>query len=179
MEDYVKQIADGRVTTVEVIGQLKGLSKKTIEDFLDDLRGEAVVMHMPDFATAGNVLRSKRLIAVADAVETNLLAKRRPKTPRINKERLEKVLANLEAQGIVTRDDEGGLRWGDLPLMDLGDLMVTLCAKKILSLGGGAAWSICPQLFVNIDKSNADSARSAINQKPSHKNPTIHKCCEV
>lgn len=179
MEDYVKQIADGRVTTVEVIGQLKGLSKKTIEDFLDELRGEAVVMLMPDFATAGNVLRSERLIAVADAVETNLLAKRRPKTPRINKERLEKVLANLEAQGIVTRDDDGNRLWGDFPLIDLGDLMRTLDAKKILSFGTGAAWSLCPQYFVNIDKSNADSARSATSQNPKYKNPTIHKCCEV
>lgn len=73
MEDYVKQIADGRLTRGEVIERLKGWSKDSVKDFLDGMVADAIVILMDGGNTPANQVKSARLSDMVDSIATELL----------------------------------------------------------------------------------------------------------
>lgn len=73
MKDYIKQIADGRLTRGEVIERLKGWSKDSVKDFLDDMVADAVVILMDGGNTPANKVKSNRLSSMVDSIATELL----------------------------------------------------------------------------------------------------------
>ena len=73
MKDYIKQIADGRLTRGEVIERLKGWSKDSVKDFLDDMVADAIVILMDGGNTPANQIKSNRLSDMVDSIATELL----------------------------------------------------------------------------------------------------------
>lgn len=73
MKDYIKQIADGRLTRGEVIERLKGWSKDSLKDFLDDMVADAIVILMDGGNTPANQVKSNRLSDMVDSIATELL----------------------------------------------------------------------------------------------------------
>lgn len=73
MKDYIKQIADGRLTRGEVIERLKGWSKDSVKDFLDDMVADAIVILMDGGNTPANQVKSNRLSEMVDSIATELL----------------------------------------------------------------------------------------------------------
>lgn len=73
MKDYIKQIADGRLTRGEVIERLKDWSKDSVKDFLDDMVADAVVILMDGGNTPANQVKSNRLSNMVDSIATELL----------------------------------------------------------------------------------------------------------
>ena len=73
MKDYIKQIADGRLTRGEVIERLKGWSKDSVKDFLDDMVADAIVILMDGGNTPANQVKSNRLSYMVDSIATELL----------------------------------------------------------------------------------------------------------
>ena len=73
MKDYIKQIADGRLTRGEVIERLKGWSKDSVKDFLDDMVATAIVILMDGGNTPANQVKSNRLSDMVDSIATELL----------------------------------------------------------------------------------------------------------
>ena len=73
MKDYIKQIADGRLTRGEVIERLKGWSKDSVKDFLDDMVATAIVILMDGGNTPANQVKSNRISDMVDSIATELL----------------------------------------------------------------------------------------------------------
>lgn len=73
MKDYIKQIADGRLTRGEVIERLKGWSKDSVKDFLDDMVADAIMILMDGGNTPANQVKSNRLSDMVDSIATELL----------------------------------------------------------------------------------------------------------
>lgn len=73
MKDYIKQIADGRLTRGEVIERLKDWSKDSVKDFLDDMVADAIVILMDGGNTPANQVKSNRLSDMVDSIATELL----------------------------------------------------------------------------------------------------------
>ena len=73
MKDYIKQIADGRLTRGEVIERLKGWSKDSVKDFLDGMVADAIVILMDGGNTPANQVKSNRLSDMVDSIATELL----------------------------------------------------------------------------------------------------------
>ncbi len=73
MRDYIKQIADGRLTRGEVIERLKGWSKDSVKDFLDDMVADAIMILMDGGNTPANQVKSDRLSDMVDSIATELL----------------------------------------------------------------------------------------------------------
>lgn len=73
MKDYIKQIADGRLTRGEVIERLKGWSKDSVKDFLDDMVADAIVILLDGGNTPANQVKSNRLSDMVDSIATELL----------------------------------------------------------------------------------------------------------
>lgn len=73
MKDFIKQIADGRLTRGEVIERLKGWSKDSVKDFLDDMVADAIVILMDGGNTPANQVMSNRLSYMVDSIATELL----------------------------------------------------------------------------------------------------------
>lgn len=73
MKDYIKQIADGRLTRGEVIERLKGWSKDSVKDFLDDMVVTAIVILMDGGNTPANQVKSNRISDMVDSIATELL----------------------------------------------------------------------------------------------------------
>lgn len=73
MKDYIKQIADGRLTRGEVIERLKGWSKDSLKDFLDDMVADAIMILMDGGNTPANQVKSNRLSDMVDSIATELL----------------------------------------------------------------------------------------------------------
>lgn len=73
MKDFIKQIADGRLTRGEVIERLKGWSKDNVKDFLDDMVADAIVILMDGGNTPANQVKSNRLSDMVDSIATELL----------------------------------------------------------------------------------------------------------
>jgi hypothetical protein len=73
MKNYIKQIADGRLTRGEVIERLKGWSKDSLKDFLDDMVADAIVVLMDGGNTPTNQVKSDRLSDMVDSIATELL----------------------------------------------------------------------------------------------------------
>lgn len=73
MKDYIKQIADGRLTRGEVIERLKGWSKDSLKDFLDGMVADAIVILIDGGNTPANQVKSNRLSDMVDSIATELL----------------------------------------------------------------------------------------------------------
>lgn len=73
MKDYIKQIADGRLTRGEVIERLKGWSKDSVKDFLDGMVADAIMILMDGGNTPANQVKSNRLSDMVDSIATELL----------------------------------------------------------------------------------------------------------
>lgn len=73
MKEYIKQIADGRLTRGEVIKHLKNWSKDSVKDFLDGMVADAIAILMDGGNTPANQVKSNRLSDMVDFIATELL----------------------------------------------------------------------------------------------------------
>lgn len=73
MKDYIKQIADGRLTRGEVIERLKGWSKDSVKDFLDGMVADAIMILIDGGNTPANQVKSNRLSDMVNSIATELL----------------------------------------------------------------------------------------------------------
>ena len=189
MKDYIKQIADGRLTRGEVIERLKGWSKDSVKDFLDGMVADAVVILMDGGNTPANKVKSNRLSDMVDSIATELLPGydklRKPTQTASGNNQLptemEERFATQEIQEVKKELIKAGLidnsRWMGTPaelecLVKLFSEVFGIKTKK-----GDLARKACA-VFVGFN-GNLDSARSSThNEQQSPKANLIKAICK-
>lgn len=175
MKDYIKQIADGHLTAIDVIERLKGLSKKTIEEFLDEMAMESIFLLIED----GSIIahgRSKTLVKMVDAVAYELLPEydklRKPtknidkKMPK-NKERLNEQLGKLQfiKDALIEKEIIVNGKWQG-SAAEYGDLVFQLKEQWGVINRGGYAWTPIAKWVGCYDKGFIKNAQRAKENNP-------------
>lgn len=189
MKDYIKQIADGRLTRGEVIERLKDWSKDSVKDFLDDMVADAIMILMDGSNTPANQVKSNRLSNMVDSIATELLPDydklRKPTQTASGNNQLptemEKKFATQEIQEVKKELIKAGLidngRW-------TGTSAELECLVKLFSdvfgiktKKGDLARKACAS-FVGFT-GNLESARSSThNEQQSPKSNLIKAICK-
>ena len=190
MKDYIKQIADGRLTRGEVIERLKGWSKDSVKDFLDDMVADAIMILMDGGNTPANQVKSNRLSDMVDSIATELLPGydklRKPTQTASGNNQLptemEEKFASQELQEVKQGLVKAGLivdgRWGGTPA-EFGCLVLELFEQHKVANNGGKAWKDCAKWAEYTGSINA--ARNAIDANPNTRGDnaeTIRRICK-
>ena len=73
MNDFNRQIAEGKASPVDVVAEMRNFSKDSIRKVLDDMVADAIFILMDGGNTPANQVKSNRLSDMVDFIATELL----------------------------------------------------------------------------------------------------------